>query len=582
LTEIGVVLSLGGILVLASLYLRRLERSAAALYWAGSWSALFAAGLLTLSPMGQPWVRAPASFMGVVFAFLLLAGAFEHAGRRAPRALAPVALLAGLARGLPHLLGRSDLAYLLAIPVEVPAILAAAWLVWRAPAGGVRSLPETFLAPALAAVGVLDGWDALARASGAAGTLHTLAWVALMLSVLFLQLGLMLEKARARERALLLELERARKLETLGRLVGGVAHDFNNQLTVILGNARILRETLGNDDEAEPMLADLASAAERCADLTGGLLAFARKTPREPRPVDVSEALDEVGRMLRPLLPEGARLEVDVAAGVPPVLADATQLGRVLSNLAMNARDAIAPGGRVALGAAVRERPGDAPWVELTVRDDGTGMDEETRAHIFDPFFTTKPSAQGTGLGLSIAFGLVESHGGHIEVESAPGRGTRFRVRWPAAREAVKEAPPEAAPVAVGRGETILLAEDERAVRRLTRSALERRGFHVREAQDGQEALEIFRADPDAVAFAVLDWAMPRLDGVATLDALRAQRPGLPALLVSGYPPGAEQTPRADVEVLAKPFTPDALAARVRTRLDAGGNGGPPPRSSNP
>jgi PAS domain S-box-containing protein len=371
-------------------------------------------------------------------------------------------------------------------------------------------------------------------------------------------------------------LQRVQRMEVLGTLAGGVAHDFNNQLTAILGNARVLLESaIGSDDE-RAALRDLEQAAEHCAELTRGLLAFARPTPNAPASVDVEKALREVEGLVRATFPPDVRLELRVAPKLQPAQADPAQLRRVLVNLAMNARDAVGARGTVTI-AARNAAPDAAPALEIEVTDTGCGMDARTLEHLFDPFFTTKPPGQGTGLGLAIVYGILEAHGASVAVTSEPGAGATFRLRWPAARDAglagsAGSARAAVAPDAVPGGrETVLLAEDEPAVRRLARLALERRGYRVLEAADGEAALALFERHREDVAIAVLDLSMPGCNGLAALRAMRALVPGLPALVVTGrVEPQLEEPNRPPgVTVLPKPFRPDELAARLRAALDA-------------
>ena len=379
------------------------------------------------------------------------------------------------------------------------------------------------------------------------------------------------------ERHLEEELRQAQKMETLGTLAGGIAHDFNNQLTAILGNCRFAESALPEGHEAAPALADLASAAEHCAELTRSLLAFARRAPSEPRASDVAQVAREVERVLRATLPSRIRCEVELGPELRPAHVDPTQLQQILLNLCVNARDAIPSEGSIQLG--VRNRSvSDAEgrelgiaagaYVEARVRDDGVGMDPQTRSRVFDPFFTTKPHGAGTGLGLAVVYGLVRGQGGWIGVDSELGRGASFQVLLPVSRDAPLPSVPQPFDAAAAHGELLLVAEDEPAVRRVALGALRRAGYRVIEAADGAEALEQLRLHGDEVRLAVLDLAMPRLDGLRALDAMRRQQPALRALLVSGRFPADLATPPSHVELLAKPFEPAELTARVRALLD--------------
>ena len=367
-------------------------------------------------------------------------------------------------------------------------------------------------------------------------------------------------------------LQRAQRMETLGTLASGIAHDFNNQLTAILGNARVLEGWLSSERPARAALADLESAAEHCTELTRGLLDLARQAPVAPQSVAVDKLVREVEALLRTSLAPDVELRVDVAPGAF-AHADPAQLRRVLTNLALNARDAVGAHGEIeiAVRAATKDPRGsdEAPGLEFVVRDTGVGMDADTLERVFDPFFTTKPPGQGTGLGLAIVSRIVESHGASIEVESQLGRGTRFRILWPAATETPRETEP-AAPRIAGGHECVLLAEDEPAVRRLARAALERHGYRVLEACDGDEAVALFEQHRDAIDGVVVDLAMPRRNGLDVIAAVRAGAQSVPVVLMSGQG-GLERDVALPDRVIAlgKPFRPDELASAVRRALDS-------------
>jgi PAS domain S-box-containing protein len=382
------------------------------------------------------------------------------------------------------------------------------------------------------------------------------------------------------ERALEEQLRQSQKMETLGTLAGGVAHDFNNQLTAILGNARLALDSAPRDPELRATLLELERAAEHCAQLTRGLLTFARRAPARQQAVDATRAVAEVVALLRPTLPQSIAIRVETDPGLFPGLGDPTQIQQILLNLCVNARDAIGEAGEITIEARNRRlgaedcagRPSARPgrFLALSVRDDGAGMDARTLARIFDPFFTTKPLGSGTGLGLAIVYGLVRANQGWIEVESEPGRGSLFRVWLPAADslEAPAAAPSEPVRRRAG-SERILLAEDEPLVRRVARAALEREGYSVLEACDGLEAVACLRERGERVDLAVLDLSMPRMGGLEALAELRRLAPGLPVILTSGH--FSDAAPSPDADFLPKPYRPDALAERVRAALDARG-----------
>jgi signal transduction histidine kinase/ActR/RegA family two-component response regulator len=371
------------------------------------------------------------------------------------------------------------------------------------------------------------------------------------------------------EREVAERLQRAQRMETLGTLAGGIAHDFNNQLTAILGNARVVADALSPASPARAALADLEAAAEHCAELTRGLLDLARQGPVTPQPVAVEKLLREVEALLRASLPPDVQLHVHAVPGAF-AHADPAQLRRVLTNLALNARDAVGARGEIEIAAAFAPRGSDAepPRLLLRVRDTGAGMDADTLERLFDPFFTTKPAGQGTGLGLAIVDRIVASHGAAIEVASELGRGTEFRLLWPVATEVPRAAESRADASAAG-PECVLLAEDEPAVRRLARSSLERRGYRVLEACDGDEAIALFEKHRDEIDLLVLDLAMPRRSGLEALAAIRESVPEIGAVLTSGH--GGLDDPTAlpaHTVALPKPYRPDDLATAIRTALD--------------
>ncbi len=367
-------------------------------------------------------------------------------------------------------------------------------------------------------------------------------------------------------------LQRAQRMETLGTLASGVAHDFNNQLTAILGNARALESWLSPEPPARAALADLEAAAEHCTELTRGLLDFARQAPIAPQSVAMDKVVHDVEALLRASLAPDVALRIDVVPGAF-AHADPAQLRRVLTNLALNARDAVGARGEieiaVRLAASNGKEGSTTPFLEILVGDTGSGMDESTLERVFDPFFTTKPHGQGTGLGLAIVARIVESHGASIEVESQRGRGTRFRILWPAAIEVPREVEAAAPPVAGGH-ECVLLAEDEPAVRRLARAALERHGYRVLEAGDGDEAVALFEQHRSAIDLVVVDFAMPRRNGLDVIATVRADARSIPAVLMSGQGSLERDTALPErVIALEKPFRPDALASAVRRALDS-------------
>jgi two-component system cell cycle sensor histidine kinase/response regulator CckA len=377
------------------------------------------------------------------------------------------------------------------------------------------------------------------------------------------------------------QLRQGQKLESIGRLAGGVAHDFNNLLTVILSCSAGIREAQAEGRPVDPEdVEQIQEAGERARDFTTQLLAFARKQVISPVPLDLNTVVRSSERLLRRVLGEDVRLEVHAQEGLWLALCDPGQMEQLLLNLAANARDAMPRGGTLVIETrnAVVE-PGAASagtssgqWVHLVVRDSGAGMSAEVQERIFEPFFTTKEMGKGTGLGLATVHGIVTQNGGRVLVESEPGHGTTFEIRFPRTH-AIPEAAPRPAPAAAARGtETILVVEDDSSVRAVTVRALRGAGHRVLVASDGPEALAVAEQHGGTLHLVVTDVVMPGMSGRAVVDSLRRRRPGLRALFVSGYP--QEVIARRGVldggiEFLAKPFTPATLTARVRAVLDA-------------
>ena len=378
------------------------------------------------------------------------------------------------------------------------------------------------------------------------------------------------------------QLREAQKLEAIGRLAGGVAHDFNNLLTVILGYAETLLAGLPADDPRHASADQIRQAARRAAALTRQLLAFGRRQVFELRVFDLNGAIAEMREILERLLGEQIEIAFSPGAGHGLVKADRGQIEQVILNLALNARDAMPRGGRLSIEtrhvdppAAEPGRPADVQrgsWLQLTVSDTGVGMDPEVQAHIFEPFYTTKEVGQGSGLGLATVYGIVSQSGGRIEVSSAPGQGATFRVYLPCAGEAAT--PESASSLAPARGgeETLLLVEDEAAVRELAAEALRRRGYRVLVAADGEEALEAGRRSEGGLHLLVTDVVMPGMNGQALAQRLAAERPGLRVLFISGYSDetfGQRGIGSLPGMFLEKPFTSETLARKVREVLDA-------------
>ncbi len=366
------------------------------------------------------------------------------------------------------------------------------------------------------------------------------------------------------------------RLESLGVLAGGVAHDFNNLLTGILGNASLAVDTLPPEHPARDSLVSVIQASERAAELTRQMLAYAGKGQFIMRPVDVSALVREIVGLVQSSIPRKARLELRLADELPPVSADPAQIQQLVMNLVINGAEAlgektgvveVTTGVEILDEETARARlprheltPG--AHVVLEVKDTGCGMDSQTLPRIFDPFFTTKFT--GRGLGLAAVSGIVRSHRGALEVSSVPGQGTTFRIYLPAAAAAQPEPRPAA--------RAILIVDDEEIVRRTARSTLEKYGYKVLVAENGPQAIEIYRRRPEAVELVLLDLTMPMMDGEEVLRALRKIRPDVKAIVSSGY--SLEEATRRFAghgvsAFLQKPYTAARLAHAVRAALAA-------------
>jgi PAS domain S-box-containing protein len=392
------------------------------------------------------------------------------------------------------------------------------------------------------------------------------------------------ERKRAEEtlRRIQEQTRQSQKMEAIGRLAGGVAHDFNNLLTIIVGNTELAREGLEENAPRLDALNDVLDACDRAAALTRQLLAFSRRQVLEPVVLDLNQLITDIDRLLRRLIGEDIQLVTVLGAASARVKADPAQLEQILLNLTVNARDAMPSGGRltietyhVELDADYAElhsdvRPG--PYVLLAVSDTGAGMDEATRARLFEPFFTTKSPGRGTGMGLSMTYGIVKQSGGHISVYSELGRGTTFKIYFPRIEASISIAKPEAQVGAtVGGNETILLVEDEHAVRGLAKRILETHGYLVLEAHHGRDAIRISDEYPGPIHLLVTDVIMPEMSGRQVADRLAESRPEIRVLFVSGYTDNAimhHGVLEASTAFLQKPFTRDSLARKVRQVLD--------------
>ncbi len=418
-----------------------------------------------------------------------------------------------------------------------------------------------------------------------------LLWtIAITAGMLILAIALILilrVQVRSRTRRLVQaheELRQAQKMEAIGKLAGGVAHDFNNQLTVILSYADLALGRLGLQDTGRQELAEIAAAARRAATLTHQLLAFSRKQVLEIRPVDLNQIVTGLAPMLQRVLGEDISLQLTLAPDLGMTRADPGQLDQVFINLVVNARDAMPTGGSLAIETAnvtfddarvarhADVTPG--PYVLLAVTDTGCGMDAATRQRVFEPFFTTKERGKGTGLGLSSVYGIVKQSGGHIWVYSEPGRGTTFKIFLPRTQDtatALDVAPPPLAPLPEGR-ETILLVEDETPVRTLTTQILREAGYTVMAANGAEQALRIAQDHAGPIHLLLTDIILPGTRGTELARAIVAQRPDLRVLFMSGYADDAvlqHGVLDSGSRFIGKPYTVHGLIRKVRETLQA-------------
>jgi signal transduction histidine kinase len=376
------------------------------------------------------------------------------------------------------------------------------------------------------------------------------------------------------------EYRHAQKIESIGQLAAGIAHDFNNLLTVINGFSEILLEDGHLADSARIQLQAIHQAGDRAVALTRQLLAFSRKQILSPVELDLNSLVSEIEKMLRRLIGEDMIVKIQLAPALGRIKADPGQIEQILINLAVNARDAMSPGGvltietRALPGPLLGGTPGPASGgvVRLTVADTGSGMSSEVQSHLFEPFYTTKEPGKGTGLGLATVYGIVKQSGGTIQVFSAVGQGTKFVIDLPQSGDAgpTGELSRGVAKIAQGT-ETILLTEDEELVRSLARMALKTAGYTVLTACDGEDALRVSRHHDGAIHILVTDLVMPRLSGRPLADSLRKERPEMKVLYISGYTDDAVirgGALEAEVAFLPKPYTPSILLKKIREVLD--------------
>jgi two-component system cell cycle sensor histidine kinase/response regulator CckA len=379
------------------------------------------------------------------------------------------------------------------------------------------------------------------------------------------------------------QLRQSQKMEAVGQLAAGMAHDINNMLTVINGYSELMLRSLPGGDPHRATVEQIRRAGERTATLTRQLLAFSRQQVLQPKVLDLNAVVANMETMLHRVIGEDFDLLTILSPGLATVQADPGQIEQILLNLVVNARDAMPAGGRLAIETAdvvldtdyarrhVAVTPGR--YVMLAVSDNGCGMDAATQARIFEPFFTTKEKGKGTGLGLSMVYGIVKQSGGHIQVYSEPGRGTSFRIYLPRTEGVVEAVEPERAQEPLHPGsETILLVEDEAGVRNLAKAVLQTQGYTVLDAAQGDAALRLVGQHEGLIHLMVTDMVMPEMSGRELAERLKPLRPNMKVLVMSGYTDKAmlhhgELDP--GMAFLQKPFTPQTLASKVREVLDA-------------
>jgi PAS domain S-box-containing protein len=378
------------------------------------------------------------------------------------------------------------------------------------------------------------------------------------------------------------QLRQAQKMDAIGKLASGVAHDFNNLLTAITGYSQLALQNLKPDHPLRAELREIQKAADKAASLTHQLLAFSRRQPAAPKIINLNETVADMQRLLTRIIGTDIDLRTFLAESLGPVKADPDQIGQVILNLTVNARDAMPTGGKLTIETCNvdfddeatlhhgRLQPG--PWVLLSVSDSGCGMDAETQSHIFEPFFTTKEPGKGTGIGLSTVYAIVEQSGGGICVYSEPNRGTTFKIYLPRVDDGLEVHSAGTVPEMTSEVfETVLLVEDDEMVRHLMRQVLARRGYTVLEARQSDEAMEVCRTYAGTIHLLVTDMVMPGPNGLELAQRVAELRPRIKTLFVSGYAEAAlihQGIQDKTAKFLQKPFSPAAFVAKVRATLD--------------
>ncbi|HTG01901.1 MAG TPA: ATP-binding protein [Nitrospirota bacterium] len=374
------------------------------------------------------------------------------------------------------------------------------------------------------------------------------------------------------------QLRHVQKMEAIGTLSGGIAHDINNILTAIIGYANVLKLKLNQDNQLRAYVEQILASSERATSFTQSLLAFSRKTAISLKPVEINEMLRQSESMLRGLLIQGIDLTLSLTEANTTVVADIGQLEQLLINLISNACDAMPDGGSITITTGIRELGDEfihtygfgkaGSYLVISVSDSGTGMDERTRQRIFEPFFTTKEIGRGTGLGLAIAYGVVKQHHGYIICFSEQGRGTTFDIYLPSAKMISRAADSNRSLIPAGGSETILLAEADPEVRTVMSAYLRDFGYTLLDVDNGEDAVRLFQENRDRIHLLLLDLAMPKKDGKETCDAIRGLSPGIKVLFISGFSVPESRQKAATVDCILKPVSPETLLTKVREVLD--------------
>jgi signal transduction histidine kinase/CheY-like chemotaxis protein len=395
-------------------------------------------------------------------------------------------------------------------------------------------------------------------------------------------------RAQAERDRLERQLHQSQRLESLGQLAGGVAHDFNNLLGVISNYAAFAGEEIAKEppngrwQAVRGDIEQVQQAAERAAALTHQLLAFARQEVIQPQVLDLNDVVTSVEQLLARTLGEHIELITDLAAHLEPVLADPGQIEQVLVNLAVNARDAMPRGGKLTIqttstvidpAAAGQAGPAPGQYVAVKVTDTGTGIPKDVLDRAFEPFFTTKPKGQGTGLGLATVYGIITQAGGSVRIYSEPGIGTVVTALLPVTNQAAPATPPQPTAPQRGHGETVLVVEDEPAMREVTRRILARNGYHVLAAGSGHDALQALTSQLEHIDLLLTDVVMPHMQGRELADKIRILRPGVRVVFMSGYTQGLlsqQGVLEPSVHLIEKPFTETTLLTKLHEVLTTG------------